>query len=124
MASAANVAGTRTCTARRSIGSEFHSCSRRLDREHRLAELSPEERRHFHQQVIPNWQRLEPQRKQGIMRRLNALRPLSDEERDRRLNDPAFTQGMSPDEAEILRTFSRLRLGPGANPPEPHPDQP
>jgi hypothetical protein len=91
----------------------------RLTRERRLADLSPDERRRIRTEVFPRWQQLAPRRKMGIVRRLNALHGLTEEERETRLNDAAFTQGLTPDEIEILRTFSRLRLGPGANPGQP-----
>lgn len=99
----------------------------RLRRESVLEGLSPQERRHFHQEVIPRWQQLPPQRKFGIVRRLNALRGLSDEERDRRLNDPAFMQDLNGEEQDILRTFARLRMWPpepGRGPQGPAADRP
>jgi hypothetical protein len=88
----------------------------RKRREARLEALTPEERRDIRQRIFPNWQRLERWRKMGIVRRLNSLQGMTDEERERRLNDAAFTQGLSGEELEILKTFSRLGLGPAANP--------
>jgi hypothetical protein len=87
----------------------------RLRVEKTLGELTPQQRQRVRQVIFPRWQQLEPGRKMQIVRRLNSLRGLTHEERERRLDDAAFLQGLSEEEAEILRTFARLRLGPGSN---------
>jgi len=85
--------------------------------------LTPEDRQRVRQELMPRLQQMAPQRRQAIVRRWNALRGLTDEELERRLNDPSFTQGMSREEQELLRELARLRIVPPP-PATPPPDNP
>ena len=64
--------------------------------------LSPQEQREVRQRLLPRWQQLPPRRRQAIMERLHSLRDLSEAERQAKLNDPAFAEGLSPEDREML----------------------
>lgn len=81
------------------------------DREQVWERLTPDQQRYVQQVVIPRWQTLPQQRKAVILQHLRALQNLSDADRQARLNDPAFMQGLSPDEQHLLRDLSTLRVG-------------
>jgi predicted Fe-S protein YdhL (DUF1289 family) len=74
-------------------------------------QMSPEQQQYVRQQLLPRWQLLPQQRKAVILQHLRALRNLSDPDREARLNDPAFNQGLSPDEQHMLRDLAHLRVG-------------
>jgi len=79
-----------------------------------LARLTTEQRQAVRTQLLPQWRQLAPERRQEIKQRLNGLNGLSDEERSRKLNDPSFYQGLSPQEHDVLKQMGDLRLNPGA----------
>ncbi|MDE3135790.1 MAG: DUF3106 domain-containing protein [Acidobacteriota bacterium] len=79
-----------------------------------LERMSPEERREIRQVILPAWQQLPPDRRQVLKEKLLQLRGLNDSEREKRLKDPAFEQGLSPQERNLLKELSKLRVGPGA----------
>ena len=85
-------------------------------REEVWRQMTPEQRRHIREELLPKWQQVPPDRRQEILKRLRALRDVNESERAAKLNDPAFLQGLSPDEQAMLRELSKLRAG---TPPEP-----
>jgi hypothetical protein len=74
-------------------------------------QMTPEQQSYVRNQLLPRWQQLPPQRKAAILQHLRALHGLSDAVREARLIDPAFNQGMSPDEQHMLRDLAHLRVG-------------
>lgn len=87
-------------------------------------QMSPEQRQRVREEILPRWQQLAPERRQAIERRLRALGPLSDEEREARLKDESFLRGLSVEDQELLRELSRLRLGAAERPEPPQPEPP
>jgi hypothetical protein len=79
-----------------------------------LERMSPSERREIRQVILPEWRQLPPDRRQVLKQKLLQLRGLNDSEREKRLKDPAFEQGLSPDERNLLKELSKLRVGPAA----------
>jgi hypothetical protein len=74
-------------------------------------QMTPEQQSYVRSVLLPRWQLLPPQRKAVILQHLRALRNLSDPDREARLNDPAFNQGLSPDEQRMLSDLAHLRVG-------------
>jgi hypothetical protein len=91
-------------------------------REQILEQMTPEQRRSVNQDLLPRWKQLPPERKQAIQRHLGALRNLTEAEREAKLNDPNFVRGLSPEEQQMLRDLSKLRLGTAEPPTEPPSD--
>jgi len=82
-------------------------------REAFLEQMPPEQQQYVRNVLLPRWQQLPPGRKAVIRQHLRALNGLSDPEREARLNNPNFMQGMSPDEQQMLRDLAHLRIGAG-----------
>jgi len=78
-----------------------------------LAQMTPEQRNNLRTQVMPQWRTMTPDRRQEIKQRLNSLNGLSDAERNQKLNDPNFYQGLSPQEHNVLKQFGEYKLNPG-----------
>jgi hypothetical protein len=79
-----------------------------------LGKLSPEQREKLRTQVLPQWKQLTPERRQELKQRLGSLNGLSDAERNQKLNDPNFYQGLSPQEHDVLKQLGEYKLTPGA----------
>jgi hypothetical protein len=47
-----------------------------------------------------------------VLGKLRDLRDLNDSDRAAKLNDESFVNGLSPDERQVLRDLSNLRVGP------------
>jgi len=84
-------------------------------REQILESMAPADRQYVEQQVIPRWLAMPLSRQQMIRQRLRQLDGLSDSERQSKLNDESFSQGLTPEERRMLPYLSRLRVG---SPPE------
>lgn len=82
-------------------------------RERVLESLTPEQRNYIRTQLLPQWRALPQERRQVLLGRLRALQGMNDQQREDLLNDPKFTQGLSPDEQNVLKGLNTLR-----NPPE------
>jgi hypothetical protein len=80
------------------------------------ASLTPQEREYVRDTILPRWQNMLPERKALVSQRLRQLQGLDDAQRQAKLNDPAFVDGLNPDEQEMLRSLSRLRVGAGDTP--------
>jgi predicted Fe-S protein YdhL (DUF1289 family) len=92
-----------------------------LKREEVWRQMSPEQKRQVREELLPKWEQFTPDRRQAILRRLTALRGMNESERAAKLNDPAFLQGLNPNEQAMLRELSKLRVGA---PPEPSQENP
>ena len=88
------------------------------ERERIWSEMSPEQRRRVREEILPRWQQLPPDRRQAILRRLHALRDLSESERADRLSDERFLADLSGEDRELLRELARLRVGPADRGPD------
>jgi len=82
-------------------------------REQIWEQMTPEQQEYVRNVLLPRWQSLPQPRRAVIQRHLRALNGLSDADREARLNDPSFMQGMSPDEQQMLRDLAHLRIGEG-----------
>jgi hypothetical protein len=83
-----------------------------MQRERVLEQMTPEQRQYVRQTLLPQWQSLPPARRQVVLGKLRDLHDLSDSERAAKLNDESFMNGLSPDERQILRGLSSLKVGP------------
>ena len=79
--------------------------------------LTPEQRQHIQNNVLPKWQQLPPDRKRAIQQRLGVLKNMPESARNQHLNDPNFTRGMSEEDKATLRDLSHLHVGGAPEPP-------
>jgi hypothetical protein len=77
-----------------------------------LERMTPEQRQYVRSTLLPKWQAMPPERRQTINRHLAMLRNMSPATQEAALNDPRFTQGLSPDEQSMLRELNSLRNQP------------
>lgn len=87
------------------------------DRQQVWEQMTPDQRTYVRQTVLPRWQQLPPPRRQAIMQRLHSLRDLSETDRQAKLNDPAFMEGMSGEDRETLKQLAHLHVGMAADTP-------
>ncbi len=80
--------------------------------EEALERMSPEQREYVRDTLLPKWQALPQPRRQAINQHLAMLRNMSPATQQTALNDPKFTQGLSPDEQSMLRDLNSLRNPP------------
>jgi hypothetical protein len=73
--------------------------------------MTPEQRDHVKNDVLPQWRQMPPDRKQAIRNRLRVLQNMPESARNQRLNDPNFTRGMSEEDKSTLRDLSHLHVG-------------
>jgi len=83
-----------------------------LQRERVLEQMTPEQRRYVRETLMPEWQNLPPARRRVVLGKLRDLHSLSDSERAAKLNDESFMNGLSPNERQMLRDLTSLRVGP------------
>jgi hypothetical protein len=79
--------------------------------------LTPEQRNHIQNEVLPKWQQLPSDRQKAIQQRLGVLRNMPESARNRHLDDPNFTRGMNDDDRQMLRDLSHEHVGA---PDQPH----
>jgi hypothetical protein len=79
--------------------------------------LTPQQRNHIKNDVLPRWQQLPPDRQRAIRSRLNVLKNMPESARNEHLNDPNFTRGMSEEDRAMLHDLSHLHVGGGPEPP-------
>jgi hypothetical protein len=79
-----------------------------------LGKLTPQQRDTLRTNVLPQWRQMSPERRKELSQRLGALNGLSDAERNQKLNDPNFYQGLSPQEHDVLKQLGEYKLTPGA----------
>jgi hypothetical protein len=79
--------------------------------------LTPEQRSHIKNDVLPKWRQLPPERQRAIQQRLGVLKNMPESARNQHLNDPNFTRGMSEEDKATLRDLSHLHVGGAPEPP-------
>jgi predicted Fe-S protein YdhL (DUF1289 family) len=79
--------------------------------------LTPEQKSHIRNDVLPRWKQMPTDRRQAIQQRLRVLQNMPEFARNQRLNDPEFTRGMSEDDKATLRDLSHLHVGGAPDPP-------
>jgi Protein of unknown function (DUF3106) len=87
------------------------------DRQRVWEQMTPEQQRSVRESLFPRWQQLPPERRQAILQRLHSLRNMSEADRQAKLNDPAFVQGLNPDDREMLGQLAHLHVGMAPDPP-------
>jgi Protein of unknown function (DUF3106) len=80
--------------------------------------LTPEQRNHIKNDVLPRWQQLPADRQRAIQQRLGVLQNMPESARNRHLNDPNFTRGMSEEDRQMLRDLSHQHVGAPDQPQE------
>jgi hypothetical protein len=81
------------------------------DRQNVWEQMTPEQQRNVRQSLLPRWQQMPPVRRQAILQRLHSLRNMTETERQSKLNEPAFTEGLNPDDREMLGQLAHLHVG-------------
>ena len=87
------------------------------DRQRVWIEMTPQQRNHIKNDVLPKWQQLPPDRQRAIRSRLNVLKNMPEAARNQHLNDPNFTRGMSEQDKAMLHDLSHLHVGGAPEPP-------
>jgi hypothetical protein len=80
--------------------------------------LTPEQQNHLRNDVLPQWQQLPADRQRAIQQRLGVLQNMPESARNRHLNDPNFTRGMSDEDRQMLRDLSHEHVGAPDQPQE------
>ena len=80
-------------------------------------QMTPQQQKEVRQTLLPRWQQLPPPRRQAILQRLHSLRDLSESERQNKLNDPAFVEGLNDEDRETLKQLAHLHVGTAADTP-------
>jgi hypothetical protein len=73
--------------------------------------LTPEQKNHVKNDVLPQWKQLPPDRQRAIQQRLGVLQNMPESARNQHLNDPNFTRGMNEEDKTMLRDLSHLHVG-------------
>ncbi len=87
------------------------------DRQRVCGDLTPQQRNHIKNDVLPKWQQLPADRQRAIRSRLNVLKNMPEAARNQHLNDPNFTRGMSDEDKVMLHDLSHLHVGGAPEPP-------
>ena len=74
-------------------------------------QMTPQQQNYVRQTLLPRWQQLPPPRRQAIMQRLHSLRDMSETDREAKLNDPAFVEGLNAEDRETLGQLAHLHVG-------------
>ena len=80
--------------------------------------LTPEQRSHIKNDVLPKWQQLPSDRQRAIQQRLGVLQNMPESARNRHLSDPKFTRGMNEEDRQMLRDLSHQHVGAPDRPQE------
>jgi Protein of unknown function (DUF3106) len=80
--------------------------------------MTPEQQNHIRNDVLPRWQQLPADRQRAIQQRLGVLQNMPESARNRHLNDPNFTRGMSDEDRQMLRDLSHEHVGAPDQPQE------
>jgi len=73
--------------------------------------MTPDQREHIRNDILPKWQQLPPGRQKAIQQRLGVLQNMPESARNRHLSDPNFTRGMSEEDKQMLRDLSHQHVG-------------
>lgn len=87
------------------------------DRQQVWEQMTPEQQRNVRQTLLPRWQQMPPARRQAILQRLHSLRNLTEADREAKLNDPAFVQGLNLEDRNMLGQLAHLHVGMAPDPP-------
>jgi hypothetical protein len=79
--------------------------------------MTPEQRQHIKNDVLPQWRQMSKDRQDAISKRLGILKNMPESAKNQRLNDPKFTEGMSDEDKATLRDLSHLHVGGPPDPP-------
>lgn len=93
-----------------------------LNRQQVWDRLTPQQQGYVRDTLLPQWQATPPVRRQAILGKLRQLRGLDESQRTAKLNDDAFLDGLNPQDRQMLRDLSNLRVGPeepGEDPGQP-----
>lgn len=74
-------------------------------------QMTPQQRDHIRNEVLPSWRNMPPTRQKAIEQRLGVLQNMPESARNRHLEDPNFTRGMSDEDRATLRDLSHLHVG-------------
>ena len=74
-------------------------------------QMTPQQRDHIKNDVLPTWRNMPPQRQKAIEQRLGVLQNMPENARNRHLDDPNFTRGMTDEDRATLRDLSHLHVG-------------
>jgi hypothetical protein len=91
-------------------------------REAALEQMSPQEQKYVQQELKPEWRDMVPNQRRFMLQHLHELYALSAPEAEAKLGDPAFTQGMGPQQLRMLPYLYRLRIGAAPEPPPGPPE--
>jgi hypothetical protein len=91
-------------------------------RETALEQMTPQERQFVQQQVQPSWRDMSPEQRKPMLQHLRQLYGMSTPEAQAKLSDPAFMQGMNPEQQKMLPYLYRLRVGAAPEPPPGPPE--
>jgi hypothetical protein len=80
--------------------------------------MTPQQRDHIRNEVLPTWRNLPPQRQRAIEQRLGVLQNMPESARNQHLADPNFTRGMSDEDRATLRDLSHLHVGGAPDAPK------
>jgi hypothetical protein len=80
-------------------------------------QMTPEQQGYVRQTLMPRWQQLPPPRRRAILQRLHSLRDLSESDRQVKLNDPSFVEGLNTEDRETLTQLAHLHVGTAPDPP-------
>jgi hypothetical protein len=73
--------------------------------------LSPQQREHIKNDVMPTFRAMPWERQQLLNQKLGVLKNMPESARIQRLNDPNFTRGMSEQERSTLQDLSHTHQG-------------
>jgi hypothetical protein len=82
------------------------------------AKLTTEQQNHIKNDLLPEWKQLPQGRRNAIKNRLGVLQNMPESARNRHLNDPNFTRGMSEEDKALLRDLSHMHVGAPDSPNE------
>jgi hypothetical protein len=86
------------------------------DRQSVWEQMTPEQQRNVRQSLLPRWQQLPPARRQAMLQKLHTLRDMTEAQREAKLNDPAFTEGLNPEDRDMLGQLAHLHVGMAPDP--------
>jgi uncharacterized protein DUF3106 len=84
-----------------------------LNRQQVWDRLTPQQQGYVRETLLPQWQKTPPAQRQAILGKLRQLRGLDDAQKTAKLNDESFLGGLDPQDRQMLRDLSNLRVGPG-----------
>lgn len=83
-----------------------------LNRQQVWDRLTPEQQGYVRETLLPQWQKTPPARRQMILGKLRQLRGLDEAQRTAKLGDERFFGALNPEDRQMLRDLSNLRVGP------------